>query len=60
MPTAKKKLKTFYASLQVTRIEDWCVEAESEEEARARLANGDGQRCGIGDCVHFEVRDLSE
>lgn len=60
MPTAKKKLKTFYASLQVTRIEDWCVEAESEEEARARLANGDGQRRGIGDCVHFEVRDLSE
>jgi hypothetical protein len=56
----KKKLKTFYASLQVTRLEDWCVEAESAEEARALLASGAGERTRLGDCVHVEVRDLSE
>lgn len=56
---AKKKLKTFYASLQVTRVEAWCVEAESEEEARALLANGAGERCGSGDCVYIEVDEVS-
>ena len=25
---AKRKLKLFYATVQVTRVEDWCVEAE--------------------------------
>jgi len=56
----KNTRKTFHASVQVTRIEDWCVEAESEEEARALLAGGAGERCGIGDCVYVEVRDCSE
>jgi len=42
MATVKRKLKTFYASLHVTRIEDWCVEAETAEEARALLARGEG------------------
>jgi hypothetical protein len=56
----KKKLKTFYASLHVTRVEDWCVEAENEEQARALLASGEGERCRIGDCVFLEVQDLSE
>ena len=40
MARQKHKRKTFHASVQVTRIEDWCVEAESEEEARALLASG--------------------
>jgi hypothetical protein len=56
----KKKPKTFYASLQVTRVEDWCVEAETEEEARALLANGGGERCRIGDCVYVEVDEVSD
>jgi hypothetical protein len=60
MAAAKRKRKVFYASVQVTRVEDWCVEAETAEEARALLVNGEGQRCGIGDCVHLEVGDLSE
>jgi hypothetical protein len=34
MARVKRKLKTFYASLHVTRIEDWRVEAETAEEAR--------------------------
>jgi hypothetical protein len=60
MAVAKRKRRVFYASVQVTRVEDWCVEAETAEEARALLANGEGHRCGIGDCVHVEVGDLSE
>lgn len=60
MPTARKKLKTFYASVQVTRVEDWCVEAETAEEARALLADGRGERRRIGDCLYLEVQDLSE
>ncbi len=57
---SKKKRKTFHASLQVTRIEDWCVQAESAEQARALLASGEGERCRIGDCVFVEVGDVSE
>ena len=56
----KKKLKTFYASLHVTRLEDWCVEAETAEEARALLAQGQGERTRLGDCVYVEIQDLSE
>ncbi len=60
MAAHKKKLKTFHASVQVTRVEDWCVEAETEEEARALLASGEGERQRIGDCVYLEIHDLSE
>lgn len=60
MATTKKKLKMFYASVQVTRIEDWCIEAETAEEARALLANGEGLRCATGDCVHLEVETLKD
>lgn len=59
MAPPKKKLKTFHASVQVTRIEDWCVEAETEQEARDLLASGQGERLAIGDCVHLEVADVS-
>jgi hypothetical protein len=52
--------KIFHASVQVTRIEDWCVEAETEEEARALLVSGAGERCGIGDRVYIEVQTCSE
>jgi hypothetical protein len=59
MPVAalklKPKLKTFYATVHVTRVEEWCVEAESEEEARELLASGDAFRTSIGDCVSVEV-----
>jgi hypothetical protein len=58
--SSKEKRKVFYASVQVTRVEDWCVEAETAEEARALLASGEGQRLGIGDCVYLEIRDVNE
>lgn len=60
MALPKKKLKTFYASVHVTRVEDWCVEAETEEEARELLASGQGERLGVGECVHCDVAQLTE
>ncbi len=60
MARQKQKRKIFHASVQVTRIEDWWVEAESEEEARALLISGAGERCGVGDCVYVEVQNCSE
>jgi hypothetical protein len=56
----KRKRKLFYATVQATRVEDWCVEAESAEEARALLAKGEGERFRFGDCVHLEVHDVTE
>jgi hypothetical protein len=59
---AKKKptRKMFHATMLVTRTEEWCVEAESAEEARQLLASGEGHKCHGGDCVQVEVRDLLE
>ena len=47
------KLKTFHATMLVTRAEEWCVEAENAEEARRLLAGGEGHRCHLGDCVQL-------
>ena len=41
----QKKLKTFHATVHVTRLEEWCVEAETAEQARALLVAGEGHRC---------------
>jgi hypothetical protein len=58
--SAKRKRRVFYATVQVTRVENWCVEAESAEEARALLSKGEGERFRLGDCVHLEVHDVTE
>jgi hypothetical protein len=42
----------------VTRLEEWCVEAESVEQARALLAAGAGHRCAPGESVQVEVESL--
>jgi hypothetical protein len=60
MAAAKRKRKTFYASVHVTRIEEWCVEAATADEARALLARGDGERCQVGECVHLEIQTVSD
>jgi hypothetical protein len=52
----KSKLETFHAAVLVTRAEEWCVEAESAEEARRLLAAGEGHRCHVGDCLHVAGR----
>jgi hypothetical protein len=42
----------------VTRAEEWCVEAENEEEARRLLARGEGHRCHSGDRVQLEFQHM--
>jgi hypothetical protein len=42
----------------VTRIEEWCVEAETPEQARELLASGEGHRCHFGDRIHAEVQNV--
>jgi hypothetical protein len=56
----KPKLKTFHATMHVTRIEEWYVEAESPQQARDLLAAGVGHRCQIGECVNLEIERLEE
>jgi hypothetical protein len=48
-------LKTYHATMLVTRAEEWCVEAGSAEEARELLAQGLGHRCHLGERLQFEV-----
>jgi len=44
----------------VTRAEEWCVEAETADEARKLLAAGEGHRCNIGDCLHVQVERVED
>jgi uncharacterized protein with PIN domain len=54
------KLKMFHATVHVTRVEEWCVEAESAEEARELLGSGGGHRTHIGDCMHVEIERVED
>jgi hypothetical protein len=54
----KPKLKTFHATILVTRVEEWCVEASCAEEARELLDSGAGYRCHLGECVHVDVESV--
>jgi hypothetical protein len=56
--TTKGKLRLFHANIVVTRIEEWCVEAETAEEARSLFAAGEGHRCHLGDRIHAEVQNF--
>ena len=51
-------LATYHATMLVTRLEEWCVEASSAAEARELLDAGAGHRCHLGECVHFEVETV--
>ena len=42
----------------VTRLEEWCVEAESVEQARALLEAGAGHRCTPGESIAVEIDSL--
>ena len=55
---ASRKTRLFHARMAVTRLEEWCVEAETAAEARAVLAAGGGHRCTPGDSIHVEVEGL--
>lgn len=50
--------RLFHARMVVTRVEEWCVEAETPEEARALLASGAGHRCTPGESVQIEIESL--
>ena len=56
----KSHTKTFHATMLVTRVEEWCVEAETAEDARELLAAGAGYRCQIGDCINIEVARVED
>jgi hypothetical protein len=52
---SKAKTRLFHAKVLVTRLEEWCVEAETSEEARLLLAAGVGERCTPGEGVQIEI-----
>jgi hypothetical protein len=52
--------KLFHATVLITRAEEWCVEAETAEEARELLALGQGHRCHLGHRLHAEVQEVDE
>jgi hypothetical protein len=64
--SAVRKLKprpqprVFHATVLVTRAEEWWVEAETAEEARALLASGQGHHSALGERVHVELEALLE
>jgi hypothetical protein len=57
-PTPEPKTRLFHARMVVTRVEEWCVEAQTPEEARALLVSGAGHRCTPGESVQIELDSL--
>ena len=51
------ELTTYHATMLITRAE-WCVEAESPEEARKLHAVGLGHRCHLGERIQLEVESV--
>jgi len=60
VPAAAPETKTrlFHARMLVTRVEEWCVEAETEEQARVLLAAGAGHRCTPGESIQVEIDSI--
>jgi hypothetical protein len=58
--TLKTKPRMFHAAVLVTRMEEWCVEAQSAEQARELLEAGHGHRCTVGDCLQAEIEGIEE
>jgi hypothetical protein len=54
----KTKPRLFHGRMLVTRMEEWCVEAETPEEASALLAAGAGHRCTPGESIQVEFERL--
>jgi len=52
------RLRTYHATVLVTRAEEWFVEAATEDEARALLAAGQGHRSALGERVHVEIERM--
>ena len=64
MPATARKLKPrptpkiFHATVLVTRMEQWWVEAEIAAAARELLAAGQGHHAALGERVHIEVEAM--
>jgi hypothetical protein len=58
MAVRKENPRTFHARMIVIRAEEWCVEAETAQEARELLASGQGHRCHGGDCLAVEIEHV--
>ena len=56
--TPGTKPRLFHARMLVTRIEEWCVEARSPDEARVLLAAGAGHRCAPGESIQVEIENM--
>jgi hypothetical protein len=54
------QLRTFHATMLVTRAEEWWVEAETLEQARELLASGQGHRATPGERVFLELEGVLE
>ena len=54
----KQRLRTYHATVVVTRAEEWCVDASSPDEAKELLLSGHGYRCHIGDVLHVEFERI--
>jgi len=54
----KTRPRLFHARMVVTRMEEWCVEAETPEEASALLIAGAGHRCTPGESIQVEFERL--
>ena len=54
----KKKNQIYHATILVTRAEEWCVQANSPEEAKVLFEAGEGYRCSPGDIFHLEFGEL--
>ncbi len=57
-PAPETKPRLFHARMLVTRVEEWCVEAQTLEQARTLLAAGAGHRCTPGESVQVEIDSI--
>jgi hypothetical protein len=57
-PKPAPKPRLFHARMLVTRVEEWCVEAATAEEAQALLAAGAGHRYAPGESIQVEFEHL--
>ncbi|HEX3937855.1 MAG TPA: hypothetical protein VHX43_10155 [Xanthobacteraceae bacterium] len=57
-PKERPTPRLFHARMVVTRVEEWCVEASTPEEAEALLTAGAGHRCTPGESIQVEIDQL--
>ncbi|HEY7229292.1 MAG TPA: hypothetical protein VH558_02870 [Pseudolabrys sp.] len=56
--TTKRNNRTYHATMLVTRVEEWCVDARSPEEAKALFEAGEGHRCSPGEICCLQLEDV--